>query len=196
MRTEKYILSVQAAKRDIRFATLARMGEMVFHARDAATFWGIPNTNTLHTILSRYVRAGLLFRLQNGLYSIKPIADLDPFLVGMKVLHQFAYVSTETILAQAGIIQQNIPQITLVSGVSRRFIIRPTSYRVRRLSDAYLYNMIGITERGGILWASPERAVADMLYFNPRFTFDARLFIDWPAVHTLQETIGYPITHH
>ncbi len=106
---------------DARFATLARMGEVVFWAKDAANIWGISNQNTLHTTLSRYVRGGLLWRLQNGLYSLKDPRTLPATFVGSKALHRFCYVSTETILARAGLIQQNTPYTTFISSVSRGF---------------------------------------------------------------------------
>src|SRR3989338_1703681 len=181
---------------DARFAALARMGEVVFHARDAAAIWGITNANTLHTILSRYARAGLLFRLQNGLYSIKPPRELDPLLIGSKALHGACYVSTETVLSRAGIIQQNVPHVTLVGSVSRQFTLAGHSYRVRRLSDAYVFNEAGIAREGNVLVASPARAIADMLYFNPRYHFDASAHIDWNAVSRLQADVGYRVTRN
>ncbi|OGG59265.1 hypothetical protein A3C86_02465 [Candidatus Kaiserbacteria bacterium RIFCSPHIGHO2_02_FULL_49_16] len=181
---------------DARFAVLARMGETVFHARDSAAIWGITNTNTLHTTLSRYARAGLLFRLQNGLYSIKPPRELDPLLIGSKAIHGFCYVSTETVLSRAGIIGQNVPHVTLVGSVSRQFTLAGHSYRVRRLSDAYVFNEAGIAREGNVLVASPARAIADMLYFNPRYHFDASAHIDWNAVSRLQADVGYRVTRN
>ena len=180
---------------DARFAALARMGEIVFHARDAAAIWEITNTNTLHTVLSRYARAGLLFRLQNGLYSIKPLRELDPLLIGSKAIHGFCYVSTETVLARAGIIQQKVSHITLVGSVSRRFMLAGHAYRSRRLSDKFLLNDAGVLREGSIRIASPARAVADMLYFNPRYHFDASAHIDWIEVDRMQKDIGYTITN-
>jgi len=180
---------------DARFAALARMGEIVFHARDAAAIWEITNTNTLHTVLSRYARAGLLFRLQNGLYSIKPLRELAPLLIGSKAIHGFCYVSTETVLARAGIIQQKVSHITLVGSVSRRFMLAGHAYRSRRLSDKFLLNDAGVLREGSIRIASPARAVADMLYFNPRYHFDASAHIDWIEVDRMQKDIGYTITN-
>ncbi len=194
MRTGKNETRPKPSAMDARFAALARMGEMVFHARDATVIWGTTNANTLHTILSRYARAGLLFRLQNGLYSIKPPHELDPLLIGSKALHGFCYVSTETVLSRAGIIQQQVSHITLVSGVSRKFTLVGHRFRSRSLSEKYLFNEAGIVREAGIRIASPERAIADMLYFNPRYHFDASAHIDWSAVRCIQKDVGYPIT--
>lgn len=194
MSTEKHIIQVGSSAVDARFATLARMGETVFHARDAAVIWGITNVNTLHTILSRYVRAGLLFRLQNGLYSVKPPHELDALLVGTKAIHGFCYVSTETVLSRVGLIQQHLSHITLVSTASRKFTLAGHAFRSRRMADAYLFNETGIAREGSIRIASPARAVADMLYFNPRYHFDASAHIDWDEVNRIQAIVGYPVT--
>lgn len=196
MRTEKHIQQAGSSAVDARFAVLARMGEVIFHTRDAAVIWGITNVNTLHTTLSRYVRAGLLFRLQNSLYSVKPSRELDPLLVGTKAIHGFCYVSTETVLSRAGFIQQHLSHITLVSATSRHFTLAGHAFRSRRLADAYLFNETGIAREGGVLVASPARAVADMLYFNPHYYFDASAHIDWDEVHRIQEAVGYVVTRH
>lgn len=179
-----------------RLASLARMGEVVFHTRDMANLWGMKNDNALYVLLSRYVRQGLLFRVQKGMYSIKPLEELDPFLLGLKALHTYAYVSTETILSKNGVLSQNIPEITLVSGASKRFSISGRDYSSRKLSDKFLYNPLGIArDETGVRRASVERAVADLLYFNPSAHMDASQskIVDWERVQEIQKRVGYPV---
>ena len=190
MRTEKH--SVGAS--DVRFAALARMGEVVFRAKDAANLWGMTNQNTLHTTLSRYAKAGLLWRLQNGLYALKNSREISPHIIGGKALHRYCYVSMETVLARAGLIQQRVPSTTFVSSVSKRFSLAGYNFHSRALSGKYLHNNTGILNEGGVFVASPERAVADMLYFNPRYHFDAHAHIEWDTVRALEEAIGYPVS--
>jgi len=177
-----------------RFVQLARMGIFVFHAGDLANLWKIRNRNTLYTTLKRYVKGGLLHRIYKGLYSLKPIEQIDPFLLGVKALHKYAYISAETVLAQAGIIQQIIGQITLVSSQSKRFSINGNHYYSRKLADQFLYNPIGINEGYGVKKATMERAAADLLYFNPYANFDAEKFINWRKIKYIQKQIGYPLT--
>src|SRR3989338_4422156 len=100
-----------------RFAELARIGEVVFHTDDLASIWHIENANTLYTTIARAVRQGSLFRIHKGFYAIRHPSTIDPLLIGVRALHRYAYVSTETILAEEGIIQQHLPVITLVSDV-------------------------------------------------------------------------------
>ncbi len=174
-----------------RFAQIAKLRELVFHAQDLANLWQIKNPNTLYTTLKRYNKKGLLFRIYKGLYSIKPIHELDPLLLGIRAIHQFAYISTETVLAQAGIIQQNINNITLISSQSKRFSIGNYHYYSRQLKDEYLYQTIGIINKDGIRIANVNRAIADMLYFNPQAYFDANKLINWKEVKKIQQKIGY-----
>ncbi|OGL64440.1 hypothetical protein A3B21_05120 [Candidatus Uhrbacteria bacterium RIFCSPLOWO2_01_FULL_47_24] len=176
-----------------RLARLARFGQTVLHTSNLASLWHIRDSNTLYTTLSRYTKKGLFFRIHKGMYALKPIDELNPWLLGIKALHRFAYVSTETVLATHGAIQQKISAITLVSDISKQFSIGAHRYRCRKLNDRYLYNPAGIITQDDVQTATPERAVADMLYFNPHAYFDGAQHIDWQKVRKLQKTIGYPV---
>lgn len=179
-----------------RFSQLAKMGVLIFHTSDLANLWQIKDPNNLYTTLKRYAQKGLIIRIYRGLYSLKPIEQLDPALVGTKALHRYAYISTETILTHAGIVQQKFDQITLVSSVSKKFSVGQYNFRSRKLVDKFLYNETGITNDRGVKKASAERAVADLLYFNPDAYFDAENLIDWKKVKEIQKKIDYPLTHN
>lgn len=177
-----------------RFAELAKLGEVLFHTGDLANLWSITNINTLYTTIKRYVKQGLLFRIHKGFYSLKPAHEIDPLLVGVKALHGYAYVSTETILREQGIIQQEISAITLVSEKSLRFSVAGVAYYSRKLPDRFLYQQKGVVmQESGVRKAGAERAIADLLYFNPRAYFDAERLIDWKRVRALQKELGYPV---
>ena len=177
-----------------RFSQLAKLGILIFHTGDLANLWQIKNAHNLHITLKRYVDKGLLVRIYRGMYSLKPVEELDPPLLGIKALHGYCYVSAETVLAEGGIIQQAIEQITLVSSASRKFSIGNYNFYSRKLADKFLYNEAGITEKDGIRKASVERAAADLLYFNPKAHFDAERLIDWRKVRQIQKSVGYPLT--
>lgn len=178
-----------------RFLKLATLGEVVFHASDAANIWGIANKQTLWQTLSRYAKQGLITRIYKGLYSLKDISDLDPYLVGLKVLHSPAYISCESVLSAYGIINQSPVEIMFVSNKSKRFEVNGKRYRSRKLNDDFLHNTAGINIINGVPMALPERAIADMLYFNPKAHFDAGYsnLIDWNKVHDIAIKVGYNI---
>lgn len=174
-----------------RFALLARMGEILFHAHDLANLWDIKNPNTLYTTLKRYTQAELLFRVYKGFYSIYPASKIDPFLLGIKAMHRYSYVSTETILFKEGIINQKINAITLVSSISCKFKIGNTFFKTRQMKDGILFNQSGIVNNNNILTATIDRAVADMLYFNPKMYFDSSSQIDWEEVEKIKKAVRY-----
>lgn len=180
------------AKTSQRFQQLAAMGEMVFHAADLAVLWQISDKNTLHTTLKRYAQQKLLYRLWSGMYALKPADQLDPLVLGLKAMHTYAYISTETVLFRAGIISQRPTAITVISSISRRFTLAGTEYLCRKLADQYLFQSAGIIESNGQREASAERAVADCLYYNPNAYFDGS--VNWKKVRQLQHAIGYPLT--
>lgn len=176
-----------------RFAILAQMSEKIFHFDDLANLWQIQSKNTLHTTLKRYVQKGLFYRIYRGLYAIDRVEKLDPYLLGCKALHSFCYVGGESVLEKEGIIFQKVYAVTLFSQKSRHFQIGNNRYHCRQLKNTHLFNPIGIIERDGVKYATVERAVADLLYFNPKYYFDADNLIDWGKVKSLQKEIGYTI---
>ena len=172
---------------------MAKLNEEVFHVDDLAALWQIKDKNTLHTTLKRYNQQKLLFRIYRGLYSIKPINKVNPFLLGVKALHAYAYISAETVISISGIITQDIRSITLISNKSKRFNIGEYDFYSRKLSERFLYNPAGIEIVNGVKTASLERAIADLLYYNPKYFFDADSNISWKKVKAIQAEVGYPI---
>ncbi|MBI4235543.1 hypothetical protein HY604_04560 [Candidatus Peregrinibacteria bacterium] len=177
---------------------LARQPHPVFHSGDLARLWHINNKNTLNTLLKRYTQKGHIFRIYKGLYSLLPPDKLSPLLLGIKAMHGYAYVSTETILIEEGLIMQMAYKYTLISGKSRQFNVGKYNFRSRKLDDRYLYNPTGIIENDGILKATKLRALADLLYFNPKAYIDGFRTIDLKELNALQNELGYPLTknHH
>lgn len=178
-----------------RFARIATRGEVVFHASDLANLWGIPNKNTLYKTLSRYVAGGLIYRIHKGLYAVKKAGDIDPLLLGVKAIHAPAYVSCESVLYQKGILNQSPQEITLVSQSSKHFSIAGMRYRSRKMRDEFLFNDAGVEIKDGVRVASLPRAVADMLYFNPRKYFDVgdSSLIPMDKVKKIADAVGYTI---
>jgi predicted transcriptional regulator of viral defense system len=177
-----------------RFLDLAILGEEIFHAQDLANLWEISDKNTLHTTLKRYTQKGLLHRIYRGLYTIKPISEINPWELGLKIMHGYAYIGAETVLFQEGIINQSPNAITIISNKSKRIIVGQNNYHFRKLHDMYLYNPDGILIKNKFMISTVERAIADMLYFNPLIYFDNNKLINWAKVKRIQKSLGYPPT--
>jgi hypothetical protein len=175
-----------------RLNELIKSDRNVYHSNDLAILWGISNKNTLYTTIKRYVQKGTLIPIYKGLYATVPITELDPLELGRAVIHRYTYLTTESVLAQDGIISQATYAYTFVSSLSRKITIGDFSFVFRKLKDEFLFNPTGITNKNGNFVATTERAVADMLYFNPKYHFDFSESIDFKKVKRMQKEIGYP----
>lgn len=152
---------------------LLKQKQSLFHTSDLALLWNISNKNTLYTTIKRYIQKNALYRIHKGYYSTKPLLEIDPVLLGIGYVHDYAYLSTESVLSQTGVINQLSPTITLISTKSMNFSILDMNYIVRVMKPELLYNESGVemSEKGYKI-ATPERAVVDMIYYSPSFHFD------------------------
>jgi predicted transcriptional regulator of viral defense system len=174
-----------------RISELIKLDRKIYHTNDLAILWGIKNKNTLYTTIKRYVKKGVLIPIYKGLYSTVPLSALNPLELGKSIIHRYTYLSTESVLAQAGVISQPIYVYTFVSEFPKKVSLGPSSFLFRQLKAEYLNNPSGVINQYGIFIASTERAVADMLYFNPKYHFDVPESIDFEKVKFLQREIGY-----
>ncbi len=174
-----------------RINELIKIDRKIYHSNDLAILWDISNKNTLYTTIKRYVKKGVLVPIYKGLYSTVPVSQLNPQELGKAIIHRYTYLSTELVLAQAGIITQAIYSYTFVSDQSKRVTIGPLSFLFRKLKDDYLYNPSGVKNQKGHFVATPERAVADMLYYNPHYHFDLPSSINYDKVEIIQKEVGY-----
>ena len=172
-----------------RLNILLKEGRQLFHTRDLALLWGLENTNTLYTTIKRYVKKGILIPIYKGFYSTVPLNNIDPLLLGTKALALYSYLSCEYVLIQSGIIFQQSNYITLISSVRKKFKIGENEYYVRRVKDEFLYHDTGIYEENGVKKAIPERAAADMLYFNPHYHLDNRKGLNWQKINSIWKEV-------
>lgn len=170
---------------------LLKQSRTLFHTNDLALLWNISNKNTLYTTIKRYIKDGTLIPIHKGFYSTIPLIQQDPIPLGISYLHTFSYVSTETILAREGIINQSLSHISLVSSQSKTFILNNQSYKARQMKDMFLLSDSGLIQNKKYKEASIERAVSDILYFNNRYHFDNQQLIDWDTVHRIQKEVGF-----
>ncbi len=175
-----------------RINELIKLDRKLYHTNDLAILWKTANKNTLYTTVKRYVQKGVLIPIYKGLYATVPLADLDPLELGKAIIHRYTYLSTETVLAQAGIIAHAIYAYTFVSDISKKVTINSLSFIFRQLKPGYLNNPAGIINQKNVFTAIPERAAADLLYFNPKYHFDVPAGLDFDRVKSIQKEVGYP----
>lgn len=170
---------------------LLRLDRKLYHTNDLAILWGITNKHTLYMTITRYIDKGILFPIYKGLYSTIPLASLNTLELGRAIIHRYTYLTTETVLFQAGIISQSVYDYTFVADQSKHVSVGQWSFRFRKLKRDFLFNPTGISQKNGAFLATAERAAADMLYFNPKYHFDFPEGIDLDEVKKIQKEIGY-----
>jgi predicted transcriptional regulator of viral defense system len=151
---------------------LLKSNEKLFHTQDLALLWMVENRNTLLTTIKRYVKKGILIQIVKGFYSTVPINEIDKFELGTSLIHRYCYVSCETVLFLEGVINQVVYPITYVSSISTKIEINGILYIYRQAKPELLLNSDGILQKKGYFMATKERAISDMMYFNPKYYLD------------------------
>ena len=170
---------------------LLKQSKKLFHTKDLELLWGINNKSTLYSTINRYLKKGYLIQVHRGFYSTVELGSINIVELGTSAIHEYCYLSTETVLTNSGIIFQIIPHLTFCSSKNKRITINGQSIICRQLKSTFLFQSAGIIEHPNYREASPERAIADMLYFNPRYYFDTHDLIDWKKVKAIQKEVGY-----
>lgn len=178
-------------KHSDKINALLKQNYPLFYTQDLRKLWGISKPATLNTTISRYVKSGVLIPIYRGLYSTKPINQIDPILIGAVALHNYSYLSTEYVLAKNGIIFQLVNSYTYCSAKNRMIEVANNIFKSRQMKDIYLYNPYGVEDVNGYKVATTERAIADMLYYNPKYYFDSYSTINWEKVKKIQKEVYY-----
>lgn len=136
----------------------------VFTPNEFKDVFDVP-LNTAQAFIKRNLKSGLFIKLRNNYYQIQ---DSNPsqYLIANK-LYQPSYISLETALAHYGIIPETIYGITSVTTKATQEFETPRatmSYQRIKGSSFMGYKSI-ILEGVVVLIASPEKALADYLYF-------------------------------
>lgn len=168
---------------------LLSQDRQIYHTTDLALLWGTENGNTLRTTISRYLKSGILTSLHKGLYSTIDPSRLDPLDLARAMIHGTSYISCESILVEGGVIHQELGAMTFVGEKSQNFTLprQKISVRVRQLAPKYLYNPIGVKDGRADL----ERALADLLHYNPRYHLDSPQLINQDKLLYYQKELGY-----
>lgn len=174
-----------------RIKELLQVDRKIYHTNDLAVLWKISNRRTLYMTISRSIARGVLYPIFKGLYATVPVERLDPLILGRAIIHRYTYLTTETVLATAGVISQTVYDYTFVADISKRVSVGPWSFRYRQLKNEYLFHPAGVEEKNEIFTATVERAAADMLYFNPKYHFDVPGLLDQNKLQTIKHEIGY-----
>lgn len=143
---------------------LKSMRMSLFTAREFRDIFNVPEKTAL-TFISRNCKSGLFLKLRNSYYVLK---DSNPsvYFVANK-LYMPSYISLEKALSHYGIIPETVYPITSVTAKPTREFVTPRGiFSYQRLKqDVFTgYNPVPI-ENSVVLFAQPEKALVDYLYF-------------------------------
>jgi len=121
--------------------------------------------------LSRWIKAGKIYQLRRGLYSIAPPYQRQqphPFLVANH-LQKASYVSLQSALSFYGLIPEVVNITTSVSTGRPEQLDTPLgTFEFRHIKTELLfgYRMTELGEQSALI-ATPEKALLDLIYLQP-----------------------------
>jgi len=155
----------------------------VFTTGDIGKIWRYENYNSLIKRIEYFLKTDKLLKIKKGLFAING-REIDNFELANK-LRQPSYISFETVLYREGLIFQPTNSITLASKESIRISLHKQKFLYRQLKDEILLQKKGILEKNNCFFASKERALLDILYISPSFSFDNLRNLDFAKIQSL-----------
>ncbi len=133
---------------------------------------GDVNERDIRRQLSRWKKAGKVYQLRRGLYSLAPPFQKikpHPFLAANRLLPA-SYVSLQSALAYYGMIPEYVPVTTSVTtGRPVEWVTPLGIFDFRRIRIDFFdgYNWVDLGEKQSAFIASPEKALLDLVYLQP-----------------------------
>jgi len=122
--------------------------------------------------LSRWVRAGQVYQLRRGLYTLAPPYQKikpHPFLIANQLVHA-SYVSLQSALAYHALIPEYVPTTTSITTLRGGFRETPLgTFQFRQIQIPWFtgYQLTDLPDRQQAWVATPEKALLDLIYLTP-----------------------------
>lgn len=133
---------------------------------------GPVSANDVRRQLSRWTRAGRLYQLRRGLYSLAPPyrkVKPHPFLIANR-LQGGSYVSLQSALGYYGLIPESVLAVTSVTTLRpRRWQTLLGVFEFRHIQPEMFqgYRRVDLGEGQQAFMATPEKALLDLIYLQP-----------------------------
>jgi predicted transcriptional regulator of viral defense system len=125
----------------------------------------------VHRQLSRWTRAGQIYQLRRGVYTLAPPHQKvrpHPFVLANALAHG-SYVSLQSALAHYGLIPEVAPAVTSVTTARPgRWETPLGDFEFRRIQADWLrgYRRLVLDGRQSAFVATPEKALLDLIYLH------------------------------
>lgn len=141
--------------------------------------------------LTNWVRKGYLLRLRRGLYTFPEythISGISEYFAGQ--IYKPSYISLHYALSSYGLIPESVVQITSVTTLkTANFKNSFGDYRYKSIRERLMfgYNVKELSSPWAIFFATPEKALLDLLYLYPFYNSTSEienLRLDEEILHT------------
>jgi len=121
--------------------------------------------------LVRWTNQRLIVRLRQGYYTFPEyIGKADYLYFFANRIYLPSYISLHTALASYGIIPETVTQVTSVTSLKTASFMNPAgtfTYKSVREDMMFGYITRPLTDDHAVLFATPEKALVDLLYLYP-----------------------------
>lgn len=147
---------------------ILQLPQTVFTVSQLASLLGEQDTRLIVKRMYYYVHSGQMLSLRRGVYA-KPGYNPEELACA---LYTPCYLSLEYVLQKAGVVFQYDSTLTAVSYRNCLLEVDGHVIQYRQMRGEQIADMRGITNRGIVNIATPERAFLDTMYLNPQYHFD------------------------
>ena len=161
---------------------ILKSNNTVFSFKEILLTSGESNPALLRRRIYSYIKNGQLYGIRRGLYAKDK--NYDKLELATKIFIP-AYVSFETVLAEAGVTFQHYSQIFVASYQTKEIDCDGQIFSFKKLKTNILNNNSGIENKGFYSIASKERAFLDIVYLNKDYHFDNLSPLDWDKVFSI-----------
>jgi len=136
--------------------------------------------------LTRWCRKGLLVKLRNEHYAFpeyRQVLDFAQYVANQ--IYKPSYISLQSALSIYGMIPEEVVQLTSVSTLKTAHFTNPFGafhYQNVKESLYFGFEISSMPDGKGVLIATPEKALLDLLYLNPFYKTEqdmVELRLDW-----------------
>lgn len=150
------------SSRDKLIFEILKSNRTVFNMQSLLLLDGSISHTALAARMHRYANQGVLLNPRKGIYAKN---NYNAEEMACNLFHP-SYISLEYVLQRAGVIFQFDSTVTSISYLTRSVDIDDHTYSFRKIDYQLWAGMEGITTKGNINMATPERAFLDMLYLS------------------------------
>ena len=161
---------------------ILKSNNTVFSFKEILLASGESNPALLRRRIYSYIKNGQLYGIRRGLYAKDK--NYNKLELATKIFIP-AYVSFETVLAEAGVTFQHYSQIFVASYQTKEIDCDGQIFSFKKLKTNILNNNSGIENKGFYSIASKERAFLDIVYLNKDYHFDNLSPLDWNKVFAI-----------